>query len=366
MRKLLFVPSGVGLGHATRTHAIINKIKKHAEYKIASYGSALKYFERQGFSPVGLRGFDYHGEYSFELLKTLVKEADLFFKLAGDYLRISKLQKDYPFDTIVSDSDPIGLISANFLKTRSVLIENLQGAIREAKFVPKRFQEGLGYQLAFLEQIDHYVVQYVDDVIVPSFDKTPFKMSKKHNVGLVINPTFDEQALRSSAKQDYICVPIPGSTLTYDIVNQLLHVFKRFPKENFFLLNFPTKTIKRVGNVYLFPLLGEDEVLSYLHGAKAVISFAGFSTLTNIAYLKKPSLILPLPNHIEQVANATFFRRNKLAEVVYPRKGYDKDLVEKALTRVLKEAKTYSENIEAMRFDFNGAQRAAQLLLKEQ
>ncbi len=365
MRKILFVPSGIGLGHVTRTEAVIEQLRRKVEYRVASYGSAYAYLDRKGFSPIQLRGFDYHGEYSFELMKTLVKESDLFFKLAGDYLKISKVQKEFDFDTVVSDSDPIGVLSANLLKKRNILIENLDGVIRETKYIPKRFQESLGYQIAFIEQVDRYVAQYLDEIIITSFDKEPFKMRKKHNVGLVRNNEIDPLALREASKQEFVCVPIPGSTLTYDIIKDLLQLFKKFSNQNFFLINFPTQSIKKIKNVYLFPFMSNAELQAYMQASKAVISFAGFSTLTEIAYHKKPSLILPLPNHIEQIANATFFRRNRLAEVVFPRKGYELEVVEKLFKRMLQDAHTYSSNIEAMNFKFDGAQRAARVILNE-
>lgn len=365
VKNILFVPSGIGLGHATRTHAIINETKKHAKFKVAAYGSAYNYFEKQGLEPLQLRGFNFHGEYSFELMKTLVKEADMFFKLAGDYLKISKLNKTENFNTIVSDSDPIGIISAYFMKKQGVLVENFQDVLRESKYIPKRFQDLLGYQLSFIEQVDRYVSKITDMTLEISFEGQSFKSSKKKSIGLIRKNEVDEKALKEAGKIDFICVPIPGSTLTYDIIRGMVSVFKEFPNENFFLINFPTNTVKKLKNVYLFPFMSNPELQAYIKQSKAVITFAGLSTLTDIAYHQKPSLILPLPNHIEQISNATYFRRNKLGEVVYPRRGYDSELIQKMLQKLLSNKASYEENLAKAKFKFNGAQIAADLIVKE-
>jgi UDP-N-acetylglucosamine:LPS N-acetylglucosamine transferase len=161
-----------------------------------------------------------------------------------------------------------------------------------------------------------------------------------------------------------VAVPINGSSLSYNLVHELLAVFKKFPEKKFYLINFPTKIIKKVKNIYLLPFLFPSELRSYLKASSAVVSFAGFSTLSEIAYYNKPSLVLPLPNHIEQIANATYFRRHKLAEVVFPRDNYDLGSVERVLARLFSDLGSYSDNLSRMNFDFKGIQNAGELILK--
>jgi len=366
MSKLLFVPSGIGLGHAVRTHAIIEKVRRKFEYRIATSGVAYDYFDKLGFDNLlRLKGFDFHGEYSFELMQTLVKEANMFFKLAGDYLQISKLSKEFNFDTVISDSDPVGIIAANFMRKRNIVIQNLQDVLLEAKYLPLRFQQSLSYQINFIEQVDKYLTKYADEIIIPSFHKNSFGLKKKHNVGLIINTEVDDMSVKQARKKSFICLPIPGSALTYEIVRELISVFPKFSDDNFYIINFPTKVVKKIKNVYLFPFMELPELNAYLQEARAVITFAGYSTLSQVLYYKKPSLILPLPNHVEQISNATFFRRNKLGEVVYPRKGYDEELLTKMLNKTINNMNEYVENITKSRFSFNGADMTARIISKQ-
>ncbi|MBR9679306.1 MAG: UDP-N-acetylglucosamine--N-acetylmuramyl-(pentapeptide) pyrophosphoryl-undecaprenol N-acetylglucosamine transferase [Nanoarchaeota archaeon] len=365
MRKVLFVPSGIGLGHAVRTHNIINHVRKKAEFRLATYGDSTPFFNKLGYEQIKLRGFNYHGEYSFELMQTLVKEADIFFKLAGDYLKLSRYAQEFPYDTIVSDSDPIGIITANFLRKRNVLIENLQIVLDEAKYLPKRFQETLSYQIGLVQELEKYITQYLDLILVTSFNNNKYADKKKHNIGLVMNSKTDDNSYKNALKNEFIAVPINGSALSYNIVHELISVFKNFPKQNFYFINFPTKIIKKIKNIYLLPFMHPPELRAYMKASKAVVSFAGHSTLTEIAHFKKPSLILPLPNHIEQISNATFFRRNKLAEVVFPRQKYENESVTRALTKLFANLNAYEENIKSMNFNFNGAENAEKLILTD-
>ncbi len=363
MRKVLFIPSGVGLGHATRVHSIIKELRGKVEHKVAAYEDAYNYFEKVGMNPIRLSGFNFHGDYSFELLKTLINEADVFFKLAGDYMKISKLQSEFAYDSIVSDSDPLGVVAANLLKKRSIVIENLDIVFNESKYIPKRFLEELNYQLAFIEQVDKYLTKFAEHIIIPSFTAGKSKLSKKHNVGLIHPCKMDNVACRDAGNYgNFVLVPMSGSKIGYSIISELLPMFRRYKKTRFLVVNFPTKITKKLDNVYLLPFMKNEELQGYFKACKAVVCSAGFSTLTDVLYHKKPSLILPLPNHIEQVCNATFFRRNKFGEVVYPHKTYDLELVEKKFELLMSNLFYYEESMHSGNFSFDGAKKAADII----
>jgi len=64
--------------------------------------------------------------------------------------------------------------------------------------------------------------------------------------------------------------------------------------------------------------LTADEVLNNLLQADLVISRSGINTVTELLYLGKPSLLIPLPygQHNEQLSNAQFVQKIGLAEIV--------------------------------------------------
>jgi len=47
MKKVLFAVSSLGLGHATRSLPIINKLKKDHKLTIISYGNTLKFLNTE-------------------------------------------------------------------------------------------------------------------------------------------------------------------------------------------------------------------------------------------------------------------------------------------------------------------------------
>ena len=57
------------------------------------------------------------------------------------------IDKQKNFDAVISDSDPIGIITANFLKKKNIIIENIFSSLEEVKYLPIRLKQELGYQI---------------------------------------------------------------------------------------------------------------------------------------------------------------------------------------------------------------------------
>lgn len=67
----------------------------------------------------------------------------------------------------------------------------------------------------------------------------------------------------------------------------------------------------------LTKFVNPDEVYSVMAGADLVISRSGINTVSELAYLKKPSILIPLPfsQNNEQIENANFLKNLGLGEV---------------------------------------------------
>jgi UDP-N-acetylglucosamine--N-acetylmuramyl-(pentapeptide) pyrophosphoryl-undecaprenol N-acetylglucosamine transferase len=61
-----------------------------------------------------------------------------------------------------------------------------------------------------------------------------------------------------------------------------------------------------------------EEVMQILNDADLIISRSGINTVTELLYLGKPSLLIPLPygQHNEQLTNAQFMQKLGLAEII--------------------------------------------------
>jgi UDP-N-acetylglucosamine--N-acetylmuramyl-(pentapeptide) pyrophosphoryl-undecaprenol N-acetylglucosamine transferase len=104
------------------------------------------------------------------------------------------------------------------------------------------------------------------------------------------------------------------------------------------------KTIS--SNYQQFEFLQRDEISEALRVADVVVTRAGLGTLTEIAYLEKPSIIIPMPDS-HQEENAQVFRDNNAAFVLN-QKDLTKDILIDKIRELLSDKelqKLFSENV---------------------
>ena len=103
--------------------------------------------------------------------------------------------------------------------------------------------------------------------------------------------------------------------------------------------------------------------LKYLSICKGIITLAGFSTLSEILAFKKPALIYPIHNYIEQALNAFEIKRRKLALVRELKEINDND-IKNDIKTFLDNKEKIQERLNEMNVKSNGAEQAAELILR--
>jgi uncharacterized protein (TIGR00661 family) len=97
----------------------------------------------------------------------------------------------------------------------------------------------------------------------------------------------------------------------------LLEAMKAIPEQRFVAYNFDASS-ERIANVE-FKSPNVEGFLADLASAKAVVSTAGFTLISEALYLGKPLLVMPNGGIFEQTLNALYLKREKLGEVLMQR-----------------------------------------------
>ncbi|HSX09789.1 MAG TPA: UDP-N-acetylglucosamine--N-acetylmuramyl-(pentapeptide) pyrophosphoryl-undecaprenol N-acetylglucosamine transferase [Candidatus Saccharimonadales bacterium] len=95
----------------------------------------------------------------------------------------------------------------------------------------------------------------------------------------------------------------------------------------------------------LFKFIKPDEVMDYVSAADLVISRSGINTLTELLYIGKPCLLIPLPygQHNEQLVNASFVKEVGLGEYVNQLRTTSGELVQK-IDEMIQRLDTYKKH----------------------
>ena len=95
------------------------------------------------------------------------------------------------------------------------------------------------------------------------------------------------------------------------IAQYLINLLKKI-KEQFIVYGFNLE--KKEGNITFKKFQEGKKYLQELANAKAIISSAGFTLLSEALYFQKPIFAIPIKKHFEQVLNALYVQENKLGE----------------------------------------------------
>ncbi|MAG52561.1 MAG: hypothetical protein CMH62_01210 [Nanoarchaeota archaeon] len=155
-----------------------------------------------------------------------------------------------------------------------------------------------------------------------------------------------------------IIVSLGGSYFGSEILDKLLQILPLF-EEDFIVFSY--KTIgKSKDNIHFMPF--KEDFLEYLKASKAVISFGGHNTISEAVVLKKPSLVFPVPNYIEQTLNAYEVEKNNfgISKILkYP-------LNEREIVSILKEffekIPKIQENLNKSNIKGNGAEQVYKII----
>ena len=100
----------------------------------------------------------------------------------------------------------------------------------------------------------------------------------------------------------------------------------------------------------LYKFIDSEKVADLLNEADLVISRAGINTVTELLFLGKPSLLIPLPygQHNEQLTNALFVKKLGLAEIV-EQDHIDSIFLQSRIDTMMQNLSSYRKNGEAAR-----------------
>jgi len=347
MRRVLFSVLGVGLGHATRVHAILSELRG-VKYKILASGEAYKYFRLKGFSPIKLKGIEFpEKEFAFDLFSTLLKNLDYPIKMTANYRKIVSVLEEFEPDAIFCDSEPSTFLVAEAREYPIYSLTNLITLFDEAKRVS--LTREMERQLLVIKRLMEHVIRNSERVFVPAFVKSKSYLRRI----TYVNPIVRKE--RGQVKEkDFYLVMLGGSPFAYHVLGKVLELASSYEDKRFVIsTNWLMRGVSRRRNVVLYPFLP----LSYMKRAKAVITLGGHSTLSEAVSFKKPVLSIPIKGHVEQFLNAHMIER--LGFGVMCRRV---ERLEKYVEKFFEREEEFRENLERADIKGNGAEQVARAL----
>ena len=346
--RVIFAGGGTG-GHINPAISIADYAKAQDENFEAIFigtktGLETKLVPKAGYKLefIDIKGFD---------RKHLLKNVEVIKKLVESRAKMKKIIKDFKPDCIVCTG---GYVSGPVTM-----------AAKAAK-IPALIHEQNVYPGLTLKVSEKYV-----DYLALSFEETVNHLNDKSKCVVTGNPIRTEilKADKVAARQKLgITKPfvlIFGGSLGADKINDnVIKILNRVSKEGKISLLFGTgdrnyeKTMNRVRedgialseDVKIVPYI--DNMAECMAAADLVVSRAGAITVSEIAALGKPSILIPSPNVVRnhQEQNAREFEKNGAASLILESELNENSLYDKIMSMVTDEAALdkMSSNLKAL------------------
>ena len=346
--RVLFIVTGVGLGDSTRAHAIINQLLKKdpkTEIMVAGYDNSYAYFHNK-FNTIKIRGYRFNfRSMEFKAIPFLLKDLSLPLTWLDTIFLLRKKVKRFNPDIIISGFEPAGIALAKLIKKKCFIIFG---------YDPEVFDKFNGKNTILRLEANYFEKIYseADKVIISSFSE-----KKKSNHYCYVNPIVLNQPKkinknkvmrRLGLKKEPIVVTIGGSKFGQSLCKKIVNEAKYINEE---FIIFGNLAPLSSGNVRVMGL--KYDITDYLAAAKGVITLSGNLTISECLAYKKPMLLFPIKNHVEQMLNAYMMRNIAMV-------SYGTENIKNKIVQFINNLGSLKKKIPKLRF--NGAEQVVDLI----
>ena len=351
--KVLFVINGLGLGNSTRCHAIIQRLKKYdIDVEIITSGNGLWYFGDKPevsaiyeISPLAYGSKD--GEIS--IARTFASVGGMFRVLRSNMRKLDDVLDRVQPAIVVTDSD------YNFLpiRKRGIPIAALNNAdvVWQSYFKFPDAPSSVRAQFYGVECLDCLFHRLIPDIVLsPSLD--PAIAAGGGNI-IRIGPIVRE-GIRVTG------VSIPAKRTAVMLSGSVFGTPVRFERSD-----YPVH-IDVIGREAPSGWTGSDRVTFHgkikntapiLEQADLAVVNGGFSAVSELFCMRKPTIVVPVPRHAEQWVNGRTIEHLGVGMMA------DQESYEEVLLSALEKVSDFNDAYERLPKIEDGADTAAKAII---
>jgi UDP:flavonoid glycosyltransferase YjiC (YdhE family) len=298
--RILFLVNGLGLGNSTRCHAVIQRLLEYgAEIQIVTSENGLWYFRSvSGISRLHEAESLYYGakDDRISIPRTLTAVSDFAAILRRNAKMVAAILSSWRPDVAVTDSvytfrpfkrSNIPLVALNNADVVHMAYRRYAGRPRSIRA-----------QFWCVEELDYIFHRMVPDLVIsPTLDRTlPAVNGNIKRVGPIVRQGFSRAVPNPSIK--FVLVMLSGSRFGSPIA------FSRtdWPFEIDVVGRPAPSACDKCASIRFHGKVLDNRAL--VERADLVVVNGGFSAVSESFSMRKPMVVIPVPNHAEQWNNA--------------------------------------------------------------
>ena len=387
--RAYFSPCGIGLGHVGRCILIAKRLqkKRNAEVMFSTYREGVHYVRRERFRFVEAPpiGFQVKPDGAIDFRQTAINPGPFLasFTLIRQVNAEIKFIEEFAPDVVVSDSRASSLLAAKILQIPRICILNQFQVIIPRR---KRFLRLARFADSATLTIIGKIWTDGNAVLIPDYPQ-PYTVSMgnlsvpnsyRRKIRLIgpILPTCPEdlpskeeirKRLQIPVDKLTIFVPISGPSTERTFLTRMLRkILPEFPKsyEIILSLGYPNAKTEPIhqGNLRIYKWVPNR--FDYLKACDLVVSRSGHGTVTQCMYYGKPMILIPTPNHTEQLNNAKQTKDLGVAQILRQEDLSKQELLNKTQSMLRSKILSRVEEIQQEVLEYNGLEEASKTIIE--
>jgi len=352
--RLLFLINGLGIGNSTRCHAVMQRLHaKGVRIAVMTSGNGLWYF--QGRPEVErieeAEALHYgRGKKGLSVAKTLASTVRFTAILKNNARRVALLLDEFRPHAVVTDSEYTFLP----LKRRRIphIALNNSDVVVAAYRSYRNKPRSIAQQYRFVEQSDYLFHRLIPDLVIsPTLDASiPELPGPFVRVGPIVRSGISSTPRVRSKPQ--IGVMLSGSVFGTPVALSR----RSYPAKVLVIGREslddaePPDGVRYLGKVRVNIDLIQDLDLAVVNG--------GFSAVSEFFAMRKPLVVVPVPNHAEQWINARTIGRLGVGLMA------DEDSLENTMVAALERFETLKGDYDRLPMPADGAEQAAAIIVE--
>ncbi len=351
--RALFLVNGLGLGNSTRCHAVIERLhSRKVQVDVITAANGLWYFDGRPEinSLIEMEALTYgQRDGRLSVLKTLSN--------LGSYRKIMRRNKRV-LERVLNSINPDVVVTDSvytWAPIRNARIPII--AINNTDVVMRQFRCFKGKpasiypQFYGIELMDYFFHKFGPDAVIsPTIDQRVVEFRKPFiRVGPIVREGYKSSEYRGQKRK--VAIMLSGSVfrspvhLTRSDHNVRIEIVGR---------PAPQRWAENKNIIYHGRL---RDTLNVLSDADLVIVNGGFSAINELFCMRKPMLVVPVPNHAEQWLNAHTVKQLGIGDLIC--ENAIESSISPAMERICEFRKAYEQLPETP----DGAEQAADLIM---
>jgi uncharacterized protein (TIGR00661 family) len=296
--RVLYGVNGEGMGHATRSHVVIDALLARHDVRVVASGAAFRYLRDHLPRVEEILGPSFAIDEG-EIRRWATVRRNLLQvprQLPATVKRWMTVIDEWHPDVVITDFEPLSGAFARSTYTPLICVDNINMIDRchhDGEIIG-----GERDQYLLARAVTRAMVPVAGDYIITTFFRPPIARGRTTLVPPILRP---EIVAAEPVRGDHLLVYSSGDEKLLDALRSagvrcLVYGMRDEPRE------------AMESNLEFRPRSNEGFVED-LRTARGVVAGGGFSLLSEAVYLGKPVLAIPLRGQFEQVMNARYLAR---------------------------------------------------------